>query len=260
MKEGGFMQCGLSLDRPISCTFSSFRYFEKGERHQERVFSEDVLVMVFDGALRFCENGVPVEVNAGEYYIQRRGMKHDGTVPCDKPSYYYIHFLGEFSDSGNILPLRGKVDFVELFPIFKKLDELFFKGATYVEKMSVVYKVFAALNKQARGGGHSAVVAKVLSIVSSDIKKPFSLTEVADACGYNKNHIINIFKKETGKTPYAYITDMRIEMAKNLLLNSDASLSAISNECGFGEYVNLYKAFAKSVGCAPLTWKKENLQ
>ncbi|MBR5539355.1 MAG: helix-turn-helix transcriptional regulator, partial [Clostridia bacterium] len=161
---------------------------------------------------------------------------------------------------GNTLPIRGKVDFVELFPLFKKLDELFLKGATYVEKMSVVYKVFSVLNKQAGSGGYSTVVAKVLSMVSSDIKKPFSLTEVANACGYNKNHIINIFKKETGKTPYAYITDMRIEMAKNLLLSSDASLSAISNECGFGDYVNLYKAFSKSVGCAPLSWKKANMK
>ena len=78
-------------------------------------------------------------------------------------------------------------------------------------------------------------------------------------CGYNKNHIIRIFKKETGKTPHAYITDIKIEKAKQLLLGSDASLSQISIECGFGEYINFYKAFMKNEGCPPLAWKKQQL-
>ena len=103
----------------------------------------------------------------------------------------------------------------------------------------------------------SPVVVKVISAVSQNLQKPFSLQEIASKCGYNKNHVIRIFKKETGKTPYAYITDIKINKAKQLLLGSDASLSQISTECGFGDYINLYKAFVKSEGCPPLVWKKQ---
>lgn len=254
------MEFGLSLDRLPTRTYSSFRRFEKHERHMTRVCTQDVLVMVYEGVLRFHEEGIPVEVHAGEYYIQRRGLKQEGAFESDCPAYYYIHFMdGYFTDEGNVLPLRGKADFKELYPLFKKLDELYIYRASLVEKASVVYQILICLKKTGEKKSRSPVVMKVLSVVAADLQKPFSLQEIAKACGYNKNHIINIFKKETGKTPYAYITEMKLSKAKNLLLGSDASLSQISTECGFGDYINLYKAFVKAEGCPPLVWKKKNL-
>lgn len=251
------MAYGLSLDHLPLCTYSSFRYFEKHERHMTRVCSQDVLVMMLDGVLRFSENGVPVEVHAGEYYIQRHGLRQEGNMESDTPSYYFIHLEGHFSDKGNILPIRGKIDSSELLPLFRKLDELYVFHANIVEKASVVYQILALLKKQPGTMMRSPVVMKVISAVSQDLQKPFSLQDIASKCGYNKNHVIRIFKKETGKTPYAYITDIKINKAKQLLLCSDASLSQISTECGFGDYINLYKAFVKSEGCPPLVWKKQ---
>ncbi|MBQ4556463.1 MAG: helix-turn-helix transcriptional regulator [Clostridia bacterium] len=251
------MEYGLSLDHLPLCTDSSFRYFEKHERHMTRVCSQDVLVLVFDGVLRFSENGIPLEIGAGEYYIQRHGLRQEGLVESDTPSYYFIHLEGTFSDKGNILPIRGKVDFNEMFPLLKKLDELYLFHAPVVEKAAVVYQVLTLLKNQSGTMSRSPVVMKVISAVFADLQKPFSLQDIANQCGYNKNHIIRIFKKETGKTPYAYITDIKISKAKQLLLGSDASLSQISAECGFGDYINLYKSFVKAEGCPPLVWKKQ---
>ena len=222
-----------------------------------RVCSQDVLVLVFDGVLRFSENGIPLEIGAGEYYIQRHGLRQEGIVESDTPSYYFIHLEGTFSDKGNILPIRGKVDFNEMFPLLKKLDELYLFHAPVVEKAAVVYQVLTLLKNQSGTMSRSPVVMKVISAVFADLQKPFSLQDIANQCGYNKNHIIRIFKKETGKTPYAYITDIKISKAKQLLLGSDASLSQISAECGFGDYINLYKSFVKAEGCPPLVWKKQ---
>lgn len=253
------MEYGLSLDSLPLCTDSSFRYFEKNERHMTRVCSQDVLVMVFEGVLRFIEDGKLIEVKAGEYYIQQHGLKQEGTVESDMPSYYFIHLEGRFCSEGNVLPIRGKMDFEELFPLFKELEELYLFRAPVVEKAAVVYRILMLLKKQSGTPIRSPVVMKVISAVSSDLQKPFSLQEIAKKCGYNKNHVIRIFKKETGKTPYAYITDLKIHRAKQLLIGSDASLSQISTECGFGDYINLYKAFVKAEGCPPLAWRKQEI-
>ena len=68
------MEYKLSMRKLPTWAYSSFRYFEKHEQHTTRVYKWNVLVMVFEGVLRFRENGNMVEVSAGEYYIQKKGL------------------------------------------------------------------------------------------------------------------------------------------------------------------------------------------
>ena len=251
----------LSLEKLPIWAYSSFRYFEKHERHVSRTYKWDVLVMVFEGVLRFHEDGKLVEVPAGEYYIQRHGVKQEGLLESDTPKYFFIQWTGgEYITDGEGLDIRGKADFSELFPLFRELETLRITGAPFIEKSVVFYKILTSLSKCDKKTSSNEVVSKVISIVTADIRKPFLLSEVAASCGYSKNHIIGIFKRETGKTPYAYILDMKINMAKQLLLNSESSLTSISVECGFGEYINLYRTFVKAEGCSPADWKKQHMR
>ncbi len=225
-----------------------------------RICTYDVLVMVFEGTLRFNEGGEPVEVAKGEYYIQRRGKEHTAIMESDMPKYYYIHFIGDFSEGKHGLPMRGYADFSELLPLFRKLDALRLSRASSVEITAVFLEILSVLKKANDRTEKNAVVLEVISMVAENIQKPFSLDDVASRCGYSKNHVINVFKRETGKTPYAYITDLKLRMAKRLLLNSDSSLSQIGTECGFGDYINFYKSFVKAYGEPPLSWKKRKLK
>ena len=62
----------LSGDTIPKYYFSSYRYFEEGERHVNRICNEDVLLIVFSGTLRFSENGIKKKIHAGEYYFQEK--------------------------------------------------------------------------------------------------------------------------------------------------------------------------------------------
>ena len=252
------MEYKLSLDTLPYLTYASFRYFERHEKHIDRVCPHNVLLLVFEGVLRFWEDGIPIKVQAGEYYIQQVGLLQQGIEESDCPKYYFIQFLGaEYTQDGDGLPLRGKFSFSELLPLFKELDTLRLSGAHMMEQCAVAYKIFAWLHRNSDNIGHSAVIGKVLSAVTTDIRKSFSLDEIAEHCGYSKNQIINIFKSETGKTPHAYINERKLEMAKQLLRDSESSLASISVECGFGDYINLYRVFTKAEGCSPLAWRKK---
>lgn len=250
---------GLTLEITPLWMDNAFRYFEKHERHMTRRFNYMcALVIVFDGVLRFCEDGTLVEVAAGEYYIQRYGVLQEGNVESDSPKYFYIHFRNAtFLDAENTLPLRGKADLAQLFPLFKELETFRITDASMVDKSIAFYQILSVLQKGTAPKGKSDVIAKVISMVTEDIRRPFSLDDVSLRCGYSKSQIINIFKLETGKTPYAFINEIKIKMAKQLLLNSDSSLASISAESGFGNYTNLYRCFLREVGCSPADWKKK---
>ena len=78
---------GINLNHPIDYKCASFRYFDPGERHVTRICKEDVLLLVFEGVLRFSENGVPCEVNASQYYIQNHYTFQTGEYPSSSPRY-----------------------------------------------------------------------------------------------------------------------------------------------------------------------------
>ena len=98
---------GINLNLPISFKFASLRFFQNGEQHVSRFSTDDVLLMVYDGVLRFSEDGAIQQVSAGEYYIQKKNCEQRGALPCDSPSYLYVHFDAEWGESAaHLLPKR----------------------------------------------------------------------------------------------------------------------------------------------------------
>ena len=86
------MPIGISMQTVPTYRLSAFRKFLPGERHITRVESGDILLLMLDGVLRFTEDGVPVELTRGEYYIQERGLLQEGPEVSDSPYYFYLHF------------------------------------------------------------------------------------------------------------------------------------------------------------------------
>ena len=84
-----------------------------------------------------------------------------------------------------------------------------------------------------------------------------SLKKICDKFHFSKNHIINVFKKEFGVTPLAYINDLKIRRAKYLLEVTSDTLETIALECGFNNYSHFYKLFYRETGLSPTEWKKK---
>ena len=71
---------GIDLDKPITFLYSSLRFFADNEYHVTRYCSDDVLLMVYEGILRFVEDGVSYELHPGEYHIQKGGSYQEGEM------------------------------------------------------------------------------------------------------------------------------------------------------------------------------------
>ena len=84
---------GIDLDTSIQYLNASLRFFDIGEHHISRYCNDDILLLVFEGVLRFSEDGKQYEVSAGEYLIQQHGLYQGGERPSDAPKYLYIHFI-----------------------------------------------------------------------------------------------------------------------------------------------------------------------
>ena len=90
----------LSSEKLPQFLFSHDRAFQPGEKHVTRVCPEDVLLLMFSGVLRFTEDGVPVEVRGGEYYIQKRGLSQQGQCAVRLSRLLLRAFFGALEQRG----------------------------------------------------------------------------------------------------------------------------------------------------------------
>lgn len=167
-------------------------------------------------------------------------------------------FSGEFSRSEHPLPLSGQTDLAKLMPLFQQLDMLQMTRCSYVEKAGMFYQILALLNHPSNKSVHMQTVQKLLALVIQDMGRKWTLEEMAEAVGYSKNYIIRLFRETLGQTPCQYFTELRMEGARELLKNSDITVDAIAEQCGFGAYTNLYKEFCRAEGCPPLKYRQRN--
>ena len=72
----------------------------------------------------------------------------------------------------------------------------------------------------------------------------------------NKKQLYSIFAEKFNCSVKDYILAKRIEKAKDLLKNSDLSVSQIAESCGFADYNNFIQRFKLLVGETPLRYKK----
>jgi len=251
------MGFGLNMDVPAEYRGSAYKRFLPEERHVTRVCAEDVLILMLEGTLYFQENGIPAEVHAGEYYIQRRLLLQEGARPSPGAVYYYIHFLGEYCENHCSLPLRGAMFLREAHARFQRLEMLKNTGGTAVEVYAEFYAILAELKRGSGANEQTRTVHAVISRAAEDLRHNWTLPELAAMSGYSVNHLIQLFRRETGRAPYAYITELRLQAARNLLMNSDLPVTHIAEECGFSSYVNFYKAFVRACSCTPQEWRRQ---
>jgi AraC-like DNA-binding protein len=82
------------------------------------------------------------------------------------------------------------------------------------------------------------------------------IKEIADHCRMSEYHFFRRFKEVYKKTPYQYITEQKMHLAKYLLKGSKQSVSEIAFSCNFPDVFTFSKAFKKFYGIPPSLMKQ----
>ena len=245
---------GIDLDRTIIYKTSSLRFFEEGEHHVTRLCPHDVLLLVYDGVLRFSEDGKAVEVHAGEYYIQRSGMYQRGESASSSPKYLYVHFSGEWRECERALAVRGKFDYAALSSLIARMDKLSHGNYSYTERMGVFCDILSELYRA--GSRSDEPAALIRKYIEKNYLSISSLDDICQSFHYSKNHVINIFRDKYGITPFEYINDVKIRRAMYLLEVTSKSIDEIAAESGFNHYSHFYRLFMRKNGISPFEWRR----
>ena len=243
----------LNLNQPILYKHASFRFFDKNEHHIKRHSVDNVLLMVYEGVLRFTEDGIAHEVGAGEYYIQRKGLYQSGDTASNAPKYLYVHFDGDWTDERGSIPTFGKFESDVLFPLMERMDRACHSKADYCEQEYIFLKLLLSLRKEAV---QSPLKQKLTDYVEKNSENIHSLADICNEFHYSKNYVIRIFKKELGASPLEYINEVKMNKAMYLIKTTSQSIDEIARNCGWSDYSYFYKRFVKRNHVSPLRWRK----
>ncbi len=99
-------------------------------------------------------------------------------------------------------------------------------------------------------------INKAINYLRDQYNKNFSLEDIASIANLSPFHFIRIFKSTTGKTPYNYLLDIKIEKAKELLVLKKHTITEICFLCGFNNLEHFSSVFKRKVGLLPSQYRK----
>jgi AraC-like DNA-binding protein len=102
-----------------------------------------------------------------------------------------------------------------------------------------------------------ALVKRALAYFHQHYAQPLSRAEIARAIGVSGSYLTKIFRKELGISPWEYLNRYRIKQAKELLRQTDKSVTAIAFEVGFNDPAYFNRVFHKIVGKSPGRYRAE---
>lgn len=103
------------------------------------------------------------------------------------------------------------------------------------------------------------VISSIMRYMQEHLSEEISLSVLAQEFHLNPQYISQLFKNEIGVGFLSYLTNIRIEKAKKLLLSTALSVTEISERVGYGDYRVFTKVFKKTEGITPSQFRREFL-
>ncbi len=107
---------------------------------------------------------------------------------------------------------------------------------------------------------YTAMVEKAKEYVGTHYGVEISLGLAAEYVGVSASHFSRIFSREAGITFIEYLTQVRVERAKELLRCTNKKIAEIAQEIGYRDTRYFYTLFKKNVGCTPREYRKKENQ
>ena len=98
-------------------------------------------------------------------------------------------------------------------------------------------------------------IKTVINYMNENYISGVSCSDLANLIKMDKFGFIRSFKAETGRTPYEYLLDLKIEKAKKMLKSNEYTVTEISMMCGFSSHSHFTSTFKKRVGISPTEYK-----
>ncbi|OGV57090.1 MAG: hypothetical protein A2X45_10520 [Lentisphaerae bacterium GWF2_50_93] len=252
-----------TVELPMGVRSAGYYVAHSGWRDRVKTANFAELYWCIGGKGSFTVDGTEVKLSAGEVMILMPGDLHKIWNPGPE-NWEYRWMTMDGPLAGEIVSkfgLKKKPFMAGECPValFKRLEfEVLDISATSQRRASST--AFSILSLAVGGApgekGTDKLVRSCLQLIDDKFSEPLLGVEgLAKTLKTHRSRLSRLFKEKIGVSPSEYINSLRIHIASTLLVTTDFSVSEISDRVGFANSNYFSKAFRKTMGCTPRSYK-----
>ena len=225
-------------------------------------------------------------IDDGELYVNYDGQekiarKNDLVLlNCDYPhayrsgkhcEFHFFHIGGKncreitdnliLSNGGFLFQSESNREIRNIMePLISKM--YFVNNVPEQEQSVAVYRILCTLQSSfssARSGAsvNSNMIEDVLIYMRSHPERNFTINELADMASMSPYYFAHLFKEYVGVSPITYMSNLKISLAKNMLLYTNNRINQIGELLGYSSSSCFINAFKARVGVSPAGYRKK---
>ena len=142
-----------------------------------------------------------------------------------------------------------------------QITDYILKPVNYEEFGTCIDNLKIALfQRQSSGAGEQREERPIHGItryLQEHLAEEVSLSVLAEEFHLSAQYISQLFKNEIGVGFLTYLTNIRMERAKQLLLSTSLSIAEVSEQSGYSDYRVFTKVFKKAEGITPSQYRRD---
>src|SRR5881392_2330477 len=150
---------------------------------------------------------------------------------------------------------------------WKQLEQAYFRSCVLspvryramLRLLSLFARHLSILSNQLvvrRENDQSTNMTRARQFIEDHQAEPLSLGRIAQVANISRHYFCKMFKKATGMNFIDYLSRVRVEKSKTLLLNPNSRISEAAFACGFQSMTNFNREFKRIVGRSPTQFRR----
>ena len=226
-----------------------------------RIREEYLLHMVISGCCKFCEFDVPSQ----SALLISRNVKHSFSADPGF-EHYWIGFGGKLASKMLIDHQRPADKHAHLqfssFPFVQDLLALAFTRCCETSNeqiaISTLNACFGLLSNKHTQISKPNDIDRAIRFMENNYHRKITMVQIADHVNLSEKHLCRKFAQKTGIPPQKYLLRIRMEAARQFLLNSDLKVKEIAYSVGYDSPLSLSAMYKQFYGISPVDDRLQN--
>lgn len=198
-------------------------------------------------------------IKPGDIMIIPPGILHSGASDGVYADIYVQAKEIDFNEITVIHDYDGNI-----LTLFNMLHRIFWQRENNYSKIcdSILDLICQYSKKYTTQSYRHTFIYEIKDFIYENISNPdFKISDISAYVGYDIDYVRRSFYSEIGQTPSEYLTNLRVSLAKKLLLQeSFITVKDVAAKCGFSDSFYFSTLFKKKTNFTPLQYRKQFLK